>query len=180
MAPHAGPCSLSLSLCFPPGNSQEARAPPPRSLPPPPGATYLGSAAIRVSKVREGHGVSPRPASLFSGEFPPQARRLRTFGRAPPRFLTPRRQPSARGSAHWARREAEPRVAPLPSSALHKAPLRLAWSRRRRGPWMGRARERAQVPKGARRRGQVRRGAALCGSPGVPVQGGQRLKVTSR
>lgn len=32
----------------------------------------------------------------------------------------------------------------------------------------------------ARRRGQVRRGAGLCGSRGAPVQGGQRLSVTSR
>lgn len=50
------------------------------ALPPPPGGTsYLGSAAVRVSKVREGHGGCPWTASSSSCEFPPQPR-----GSAPP------------------------------------------------------------------------------------------------
>lgn len=49
--------------------------PLPQSAPIPHGGTsYLGSAAVRVSKVREGHGGCPWTASFFSCEFPPQPR----------------------------------------------------------------------------------------------------------
>lgn len=83
----------------------------------PGGASYLGSAAIRVSKVREGHGGCPRPASLFC-LFPPQPPRFCVSSRVQPRLLTRLRVPSAGPSARLALLDAEPRAARLPSPAL--------------------------------------------------------------
>lgn len=111
---------------------------------------------------------------------PASASRFCASSRPRPRFLTRLPVPSAGSSARLARLEAEPKAARLPSPALQKAPLRPAWSGRQKGPWMGRGRERMRIPKSARWRGKVRRGAGSCSSRGAPVQGGQRLNVTSR
>lgn len=78
MVHYPGPCSLWLPgrLVRKEGAQLQARAlgtPSSESAPTPYGGTsYLGSAAVRVSKVREGHGGCPRPSSSFPCEFPPQ------------------------------------------------------------------------------------------------------------
>lgn len=82
------------------------------------GASYLGSAAIRVSKVREGHGGCPWLACLFFSLFPPQPPRSCASSRALPQFLMRLRVPSVGSSARSALLEAEPRADRQPSPAL--------------------------------------------------------------
>lgn len=153
------------------------------------GASYLGSAAIRVSKVREGHGGCAWLSLFFSLFLPQPPRWSCASSWVLPQFLTGLRGPSVGSSARSALLEAEPRADGPPSPALQKALHRLPRSGRQKGPWMSRGRERMRVPKGARwrgkvRRGKVRRGAARAcaggGGWGGGVQGGQRLHVTSR
>lgn len=119
----------------------------------------------------------PLPSSLASSRLSPAILRLQLRAASVPyaaagaqrRLLRPLGTTGGRAEG-----------SPAASPALQKAPLRPAWSGRQKGPWMGKERERIWVAQDARWRGKVRRGAGLCGSRGVPVQGGQRLNVTSR
>ena len=163
---YPGPCSLCLlrRLVRKGGAQLQARAlgtPSSVSAPIPHGGpSYLGSAAVRVSKVREGHGSCPWPSS-FPCEFPPQPR-----DSAPPAV---RRLGSLHGC--WC-------PAPGPPPAWHdwrqspgQSGCRALRSRRRPSGPRGSEDRRAHgwarkgrgcgFPKSRGGRGKVRRGAGL-------------------